>query len=226
MPDLDFEIGSALKFLLLLVLTVLVFKYASEGAKHKLNIPEDSAGQVIVKIKDSELEDAVNDFFKIPLRFFPREICLKNNNHVYSDNVEVQKSEVYPDVGSMKLFIEKDGGQLIDPIPVLVGETACKPISVTALEGATTTANYVEVGSIEFHTNPDGSINIIGGHQTSNGFEINVRTDVSKTQLWIGLSMVGRHLLFLFSFLGVSTLTLTILEILKRILRFIKEDQF
>jgi|GEM_PF-6187043 len=214
------------KLLLLFTLTVSVFCYATSRTHHELKIPQDLDGEVVLKISDSDLEDRVNDLFKIPLQLLPREICLENNNRVYSDDVEVSRNEEFPDVGSMELYVEKEGGQLIKKISIPVGAIQCRPIDPNLLEGATTTANYTQAAFIKFETNSDGSIKVIGGHQTDTGFQINMKVDVSQTHLWVDLSLIGRLLLFAFSFFGVSAAILALVELTKRIIVFVTEGQF
>lgn len=213
-----------LKFLILLVLTVSVFDYALLRTSHELIIPQDIDGEVVVKVTDAELEDQINDLLKIPLKFFPREICLTNNNHVYSDDVEVMQSEEFPNVGEMNLYVEKNGEQVIESIHASVGERICRPVNPATLEGATTTANYTQAAFIKFEKNTDGSLKVIGGHEISGGFQTNVTVDTSKTLLQVSLSIIGRLLLLGFCFLGVSAVVLASFGLVREVRRFIWDD--
>jgi len=215
-----------LKLKLLVVLTLAIFIYVADGTRHYLIIPQDLDGEAVAKVTDTELEDDVNYLLKIPLRLFPRVLCLENNNKVYSDGAEVSIKE-FPEVGSMRLYVEKDGQQLIKPFDAPVGKILCEPINILLLEGATTTANYTQAGFIRVETDTDGFTKVIGAHLTDNGaFQANIIVDVLRTHLWVGLSPIASLFLLLFSFLGVSTITLALVELVKKILNFIRKDQF
>ncbi|MFA6385499.1 MAG: hypothetical protein WCW29_02015 [Candidatus Paceibacterota bacterium] len=213
------------KSILLLVLTLSVFIYVIEGTTHELTVPEDQGGEVVVNVTDAELEDNVNNLLKIPLKLFPRVLCLENNNKVTSDGIEVNR-KIAPEAGEMNLFVEKDGIQVVEKINVSVEETLCESVDLVDLEGAKTTANYKHVTTVKLEMNPNGSIEITGVHQTNSGFQTNTNVDVSKTRLWVGFSPVVNLFLLVISFLTISASVLTLVELIKRILIFINEDQF
>src|SRR3990172_1541392 len=157
------------KLALLIALALAVFIYVVGGTRHELIIPQDLDGEAVTKVTDAELEDTVNHLLKIPLNFFPRVLCLKNNNKVYSDGVEVSRKE-FPEVGSMRLFVEKDGQQLINPFDTSVSnKILCEPINLSLLEGATTTANYTQAGFIRFETDTGGTTKVVGAHPIDGG---------------------------------------------------------
>ncbi|MFA5996328.1 MAG: hypothetical protein WC790_01230 [Candidatus Paceibacterota bacterium] len=213
------------KLTLLVALTFMAFIYIVEGTRHDLIIPQDVDGEAVTEVTNAELEDDVGYLLKIPLGLFPRVLCLKNSNKVYSDGIAISRRE-FPEAGNMRLYVEKNGNQIIRRFDASVGKTLCEPVDLISLEGATTTANYTQAGFIKFETDTNGSTEVIGAHPTGAGtFQANINVDVSKSQLWVGFNPVVNLLLLFLSFSGVSAAILAVVELLKRTKNFICEDQ-
>lgn len=204
-----------LKGIFITVSAAILTWYVSKETYHELKIPKGEPGETVsISISDKELEDRLSEVLKIPLSYFPREICYKNMNRVTANGIEIDQ-ELYSrsGAGTTNIYVDYPGGHSEKLFTINRLGGACKSVDVPDLVGATIKANYALAFSIKFRPDTPSS-GLIG--------QVSSDVDTTNSNFYVHLTPLGRILVLLFGLLGVGGFCVLVTSIIK----FVLEEQF